>query len=233
MVVDRDMLKLSGENIPRFVKLDGKNYFYFICLTKPVANLFGSSHKCHLMLSLFNIESNDIIQLDYACEQVLVKGETLYYGEAMNPRVTPEYEFLKSELARLPLVYHPTSEEQEMMSPSNASRKWQSDNAEVLDTLRNGKQEARFIITLYDSPLFSRSEVDMNSKVYTETCIYYTTYGGTVFGYNRVTKKFFIAYADERGAVPKTEINSDGTLHVAAVNIDFDFDPSTGKVTLN
>lgn len=233
IVMDRDRLRLSGENIPRFVNIDGKHYFYFIYLVNPSEKLFGTSARNHLKLSLFNIESTDVIQLDYECEPVIVRGETLYYGNVENRRETPEFEFLASELDKLPIVYHPTPEEQKMAMPANASRKWLADNSELLGELKKGKQKVTFVLTYYDSPLFSRGDVAMDSRVSTEVYVYYATHTGTVFGYNRNSKKFFIVYVDSRGSVPQIEINSDGTLHVAAIEVDFDFDPATTHATLN
>lgn len=233
IVMDRDRLRLSGENIPRFVDIDGKHYFYFIYLVNPSEKLFGTSARNHLKLSLFNIESTDIVQLDYECEPVIVRGETLYYGSVENRRETPEFEFLASELDKLPIVYHPTPEEQEMAMPANASRKWLADNSELLGELKKGKRKVTFVLTYYDSPLFSRGDVAMDSRVSTEVYVYYATHTGTVFGYNRNSKKFFIVYVDSRGSVPQIEINSDGTLHVAAIEVDFDFDPATTHATLN
>ena len=231
--MDRDKLKIAGENIPRFEQIDGKNYFYFVYLVKPAERLLGTAAKHHLRLALFNIESNDIVQLDYECEPVMANGTTLYYGKVSKRRETPEFEFLDGELGKLPIVHHPTPEEVEMASPANASRKWMADNDSIMDLMRNGKQEATLTLTRYEKPLFSRSDVDMDTKVATETYIYYVTHGGTVFGYNHITKKFFIAYVDDRNAQPQIEINSNGTLHVKAPSVDFDLDPSTGKATLN
>ena len=231
--MDRDKLKIAGENIPRFEQIDGKNYFYFVYLVKPAERLLGTAAKHHLRLALFNIESNDIVQLDYECEPVMANGTTLYYGKVSNRRETPEFEFLDGELGKLPIVHHPTPEEVEMASPTNASRKWVTDNDSIINLLRNGKQEVTLALTRYNSPLFSRSEVDMDTRAATETYIYYVTHGGTVFGYNHITKKFFIAYVDDRSSQPQIEINSDGTLHVKAPSVDFDLDPSTGKATLN
>lgn len=231
--MDRDKLKIAGENIPRFEQIDGKNYFYFVYLVKPAERLLGTAAKHHLRLALFNIESNDIVQLDYECEPVMANGTTLYYGKVSNRRETPEFEFLDGELGKLPIVHHPTPEEVEMASPANASRKWMADNDSIMDLMRNGKQEATLTLTRYEKPLFSRSDVDMDTKVATETYIYYVTHGGTVFGYNHITKKFFIAYVDDRNAQPQIEINSNGTLHVKAPSVDFDLDPDTGKATLN
>lgn len=233
LVMERDMLKLSGENIPRFEIIDGKTYFYFVYLVKPRQSVLASVDKCNLKLSLFNVESTDIIQLDYECEPVVSGGSTLYYGEVVNPRETPEFEFLSGELSRLPIVYRPSAEEIEMASPGNASRRWQADNDSLVGQLRSGRQEVTFSMLHYGSPLFSRGDVDMDSKVSTETYVFYVTHSGTVFGCNMITKKFFIAYVDARGAVPQIEINSNGTLHVIASGLDFDFDPATGRAMLN
>lgn len=231
--MDRDKLKIAGENIPRFVRIDGKNYFYFIYMTSPAEKPLGTAESCHLKLVLFNIESSDFIQLDYKCEPVMANGTALYYGSVTNKRETPEFDFLKGELDRLPIVYHPSPAEIEMAAPSNASHKWVNDNDSLIGLLRDGKQEVTLTLTRYNSPLFSRSEVDMDTRVSTETYIYYVTHGGTVFGYNHITKKFFIAYVDDRSARPQIEINSDGSLHVKAPSVDFDLDPNTGKATLN
>lgn len=233
LVFDRDKLKLSGENVPRFVSIDGKTYFYFVYLHSPSRGMFGALGKHHLKLSLFNVESLDVVQLDYECEPVLVRGETLYYGKVADTRTTPEFKFLSAELERLPIVYRPTPEEQRDAAPANASHKWQADNDSLLSLLRGGRQEVVFSMMRYGSPLFSRSDVIMDSRVETEAVIYYATYGGEVFGYDRVGKKFFIAYVDEHGAVPAIEINSNGTLHVVASGVDFDLDPVTGRATLN
>ena len=231
--MNRDKLKIAGENIPRFVQIDGKNYFYFVYLVKPAEKFLGTAANSQLKLMLFNIESSDFVHLDYECEPVMVNGMTLYYGKITNQRETPEFAFLKDELGKLPIVHHPSPQEIEMAAPTNASRKWVTDNDSIINLLRNGKQEVTLTLTRYNSPLFSRSEVDMDTRVSTETYIYYVTHGGTVFGYNHITKKFFIAYVDDRSARPQIEINSDGTLHVKAPSVDFDLDPNTGKATLN
>lgn len=231
--MNRDKLKIAGENIPRFVQIDGKNYFYFVYLVKPAEKFLGTAANSQLKLMLFNIESSDFVHLDYECEPVMVNGMTLYYGKITNQRETPEFDFLKDELGKLPIVYHPSPQEIEMAAPTNASRKWVTDNDSIINLLRNGKQEVTLALTRYNSPLFSRSEVDMDTKVSTETYIYFVTHSGTVFGYNHITKKFFIAYVDDRSAQPQIEINSDGTLHVKASSVDFDLDPDTGKATLN
>ena len=231
--MNRDKLKIAGENIPRFVQIDGKNYFYFVYLVKPAEKFLGTAANSQLKLMLFNIESSDFVHLDYECEPVMVNGMTLYYGKITNQRETPEFAVLKDELGKLPIVHHPSPQEIEMAAPTNASRKWVTDNDSIINLLRNGKQEVTLALTRYNSPLFSRSEVDMDTKISTETYIYFVTHSGTVFGYNHITKKFFIAYVDDRSSQPQIEINSDGTLHVKAPSVDFDLDPSTGKATLN
>lgn len=234
IVMDRDRLRLAGEDIPRFEIIDGKHYFYFVYLVSPVGRMPGTAAWCHLKLTLFNVESADVVQLDYACEPVTAEhGDTLYYGHVENRRETPEFKFLEDELGRLPIVYKPTPEEQEMAEPANASRKWLADNGEMLSQLEKGRQEVAFTPTRYDSPLFSRSDVVMDSRVSTEAYVYYATHTGTVFGYDRNAKEFFIVYASSHGSVPQIEINGNGTLHVSAEEVNFDFDPATGCATLN
>ena len=224
--MNRDKLKIAGD----IIKAGGLVLFP----TETVYGLGsnGLDENSQLKLMLFNIESSDFVHLDYECEPVMVNGMTLYYGKITNQRETPEFDFLKDELGKLPIVHHPSPQEIEMAAPTNASRKWVTDNDSIINLLRNGKQEVTLALTRYNSPLFSRSEVDMDTKISTETYIYFVTHSGTVFGYNHITKKFFIAYVDDRSEKIGRKIRDNEMRHVPYMLIVGEKEAANGEVSV-
>lgn len=233
MIFDRDVLGIAGENIPRIMELDGKLYFYFVYLVVPFKeNAYDGD--CHLMPSLYNIETKDVIQADFVCRPVVRNGSQMYRGKLTGSRETPEFKFLSKELSSYSIIYRPTAEDIEAEAPENAVKKWTADNEKALQELKDvGVASTTFAITRYDSPLFSRNDVDTESFVESGDYMYYVTHAGAVFGYNRSTHEFFIAYVDVNGNKPVIDINPDGLLHVTAGDVNFDFEPVSCKVEKN
>ncbi len=233
IIFDRDVLGLAGENIPRIMELDGKLYFYFVYLVVPFKEN-ASDVECHLMPSLYNIETKDVIQADFVCRPVTRNGSQMYRGKLSGSRETPEFRFLSKELSNYSIIYRPTAEDIEAESPENAVKKWTTDNEKALQELKDADvASTTFVITRYDSPLFSRNDVDTESLVESGDYMFYVTYAGAVFGYNRSTREFFIAYVDANGNKPVIDIKPNGLLHVTAGDMDFDFEPVSCKVVKN
>ena len=232
LIFNRDSLGIANENIPRIMELDGKLYFYFVYLIAPFQD--ASRGECHLMPSLYNIETKDVIQADFICRPVNRGGRKMYRGEMSGNRETPEFRFLSQELARYSIIYRPTAEEMELEAPKNAVKKWAKDNEKALQELKDADvATTTFVVTLYDSPLFAREEVDTESLVENESYMFYVTHAGAVFGYNRSSREFFIAYVDMNGNKPVIDMKPGGMLHVVAGDMDFDLDPVSCKVVKN
>ena len=232
LVFDRDSLGLANENIPRMMELDGKLYFYFVYLVMPSKD--ATDADFHLMPSLFNVETKDVIQADFVCRPVNRGGLQMYRGKLADNRETPEFKFLSRELARYSIIYSPTAEEIELEAPENAVKKWTMDNEKALQELSNADTTTTtFVVMRYGSPLFSREEVETESLVERGNYLFYETHAGAVYGYDRSSHEFFIAYVDTAGNKPVIDITDEGMLHVVAGEMDFDFDPVSCKVVKN
>lgn len=230
ITADRQDLMLSFEDVPQIKQIDGKNYFYFMYLASPLVE--STDAKSHLVFALYNIDTKDVISIDFAGTKVERDGQTFIKGEVTDMRSTPECQFLQTQVDNAKIIYKPTPEELAMDEPQNAVKKWITANSSKIDEVRSTANSVKWEVSFYDKPIFNKSALADGKRIDNEAYIFLCDKKGAVYGYNKKARTYFVVYAPVNSSAAATiEFNPDGTLHVTASGIEFNYDAKITEAT--
>lgn len=227
ITVDRNELQFDESEVPQFIDIDGKQYFYFVYLVSPAMsfdneNVNGVNY--HLMFNLYNVDSKDIVYLDYTCTVYMKDGLRYFRGSVVNSQQTQEGIFLQGKVDNAKIIYRPSAEELALEGPENADKKWKADNSEI-----SVNSDAQIKFTYYDKPLFTKDDVVADSRVGNDNFVFISSPKGIVYGFNRTTHKYFVLYASAFEETPKIELTADGKVHVTLNEASIIVNPINGK----
>lgn len=212
------------KEMPQFVTISDKSYFYFTYMVLPA--VINSNSQGKMLFCLFDIDSEKLTTLEYEGEIVDDNGVKKIKGSATNSSKTAESQFLHSQAEAANGIYHLSPEELELEKAENSAQKWAIENANNLKRLRSGEVDVRMKITLYDKPIFSISSVAEDAQIENENLIIVTTENGTVYGYSKTRRLYFVVYAPAAGTTTtRVSFNPDGTIFINSVAIKYNFNP--------
>ncbi|MBR1725366.1 MAG: hypothetical protein IJ724_01735, partial [Muribaculaceae bacterium] len=198
------------QQVPRAVKVAGKEYLYFAYMDIPR----GEGSQGRVSLNLFDVNDKKLTSLDYVGPvKSRTDGRQYIYGKPLDPINTPERRFLQSEAQSIRILYFPTEEElkaeeearekeemeKAMASPDSADARWSKDNEEKMEQLKKGEEVSMKAAT-YDKPIFNMKEI--NKKIENEGYIVFAVKNGAVYGFNKNTRKYFSIYSPKSDSQP-------------------------------
>lgn len=207
---DNNSLNVGVEQVPRVVRVNGKDYLYFAYMN----NLANEGARGRVSLNLFNMDDKKLISLDYEGEiKSRPDGHLYIYGKPLDAINGAERQFLKQEADNVKILYFPTAEElkaeeeaqakaeeeKRVTDPDSANATWNKENKEKMEAAKNG-QEVDMKTPTYDKPIFNMK--DKNKTVQNEGYIVFSDTKGAVYGFNKSTRKYFTIYSPSGAAEP-------------------------------
>lgn len=200
--------------VPRAVQVDGKECLYFAYMNTNN----GEGSRGRVSLNLFDMNEKKLTSLDYeGAVKTRDDGRQYIYGKPLDPINSNARRFLQSEAQNIKILYFQTEEElkaeqeekerleqeKAMASPDSADAKWNKENAEKMEQLKKG-EEVNMKAATYDKPIFNMR--DMHKKVENEGYIVFADKSGSVYGFNKDTRKYFTIYSPKGKASGPTDI---------------------------
>ena len=216
ITMDNSSLIADINQVPRAVKVNGKDCIYFAYMNAPDGG-GGEGSNGRVSLSLYDINNKKLMTLDYDGPVKSKDGRLYVYGKPLQSTNSPEMKFLQQEATSIKKIYFPTEEElkaeqeakekaeeeKALSGPENAGAKWKHDNGESLTSLKGG-EEVKMKAASYDKPIFNLK--DMHKKIESESYIVFSDKKGAVYGFNKNSRKYFVIYTPSAGESSPSEI---------------------------
>ena len=215
ITLDNNNMIADIKQVPRAVKVDNKECLFFAYM-KPMG---AEGSQGRVSLNVFDMNAQKLTSLDYVGTiKTRTDGRQYIYATALDPINSPERKFLQDEAKKnIKILYFQTEEELQaekeerereeqekaMASPDSADAKWNKDNEDKMEQLKNGEEVSMKSAT-YDKPIFNMK--DMNKKVENENYIVFSDKSGSVYGFNKDTRKYFTIYSPKGKASGPTDI---------------------------
>ncbi len=246
ITMDNSSLIADINQVPRAVKLGDKDYLYFAYLNLPT----GGSSMGRVSLALFDIDSKNKkpTTVDYDGPfKTRDDGRQYIYGKPLQSISSEQARWLDGEAHNLKILYFPTEEElkaeedakakadslKALADPERASEMWNQNNNENLDQLKEGK-EVKNSTQTYDKPIFNMK--DIAKKIENDAYIVFRLKDGTVQGFNKDKRRYFVIYSPSKGGEGATDIGFGGennrTVRMRTSDGHIAYDLNTGKSKL-
>ena len=216
IVMDNTSLIADPMYVPKAVTVDGKQCLYFAFLNHLKGAGEGGTGR--VTLALFEPEGKKLTTLSYDGPiRSRSDGRQYVYSRGPLENVSDsERQFLQQEAAHIGAIRIATQEEieaeeeakakeeeeQALAGEENAEAKWDNDNAENVDKLKEGN-EVQMKPTQYDKPLFGMD--DIKDKVECGNYLVFLDKKGTVYGFNKNSRKYFTIYSSAQGISKNNE----------------------------
>lgn len=208
--MDNAALIADIQNVPRAVRVNDKDYYYFAYVNNPVEG--GSIGR--VSLCLWNVDEKKLTTLDYQGPiKSLDDGRQYVYGKPLQAINSAETRFLQNEARNVKLIHFLTEEElkaeqeakekeeeeKRLADPNNVDERWNQENQENVEALKKG-EEVTIKAASYDKPIFNMK--DIHKKIENEGYIVFSINNGAVYGFNKNTRKYFSIFAPKGDAQP-------------------------------
>ena len=235
IMMDNSSLIADGMNVPRAVTIDGKPYLYFAFLNHLKGA--GEGGNGRVTLALYDLEGKKLIPLTYDGK---IRSRTdgrqyVYCRGPLENTSSSERMFLQQEAASIGAIRVATQdeidaeeeakakeeEEKALAGEENADAKWDHDNAENMDKLKEG-EEVKMKPTQYDKPIINMKEI--KDKLDNDRYIVFLDTKGSVVGFNKSSRKYFTIYAGKNGPATGISFNAENNVLIktAGGNITYD-----------
>ena len=231
IVMDNSSLIADQLYVPRKETVDGKQCLFFAFLNH--LKTAGEGSNGRVTLALYDLDGKKLTTLNYD-GPIRSRSDGRQYIYSRGPMETPnssERQFLQQEAAHIGAIHVATQEEieaeeeakakeeeeQALEGEENAEAKWDHDNAENVDKLKEGN-EVQMKPTQYDKPLFGMD--DIKEKLECGNYLVFLDKKGTVYGFNKNSRKYFTIYSSAQG-ISKNGDNS-VTIKTANGNLSYD-----------
>ena len=223
IMMDNSSLIADGMNVPRAVTIDGKQYLYFAFVNHLKGA--GEGGNGRVTLCLYDIEGKKLTPLTYDGKiRSRTDGRQYVYSRGPLENVSGnERMFLQQEAAKIGAIRVATQdeidaeeeakakeeEEKALAGEENAEAKWDHDNAENVDKLKEG-EEVQMKPTQYDKPIINMKEI--KKKLDNDRYLVFLDTKGSVVGFNKNTRKYFTIYGGKNGAASDISMNGDNSV---------------------
>ncbi len=220
IVMDHSSLIADAMNVPRAVTVDGKQCLYFAFLNHLKGA--GEGNNGRVTLCLFEPEGKKLTTLTYD-GTIRSRSDGRQYVYCRGPlenTSSSERSFLRQEAASIGAIHVATQdeidaeeeakakeeEEKALEGEENAGAKWDHDNAENMDKLKEG-EEVKMKPTQYDKPIINMREI--KDKLENDRYLVFLDTKGSVVGFNKNTRKYFTIYSGKNGSASGISFHSD------------------------
>ena len=231
IIMDNSSLIADAMYVPRAVTVDGKQCLYFAFLNHLKGA--GEGNTGRVTLALYEPEGKKLTTLNYD-GPIRSRSDGRQYVYSRGPLESvsgSERNFLQQEAVHISAIRVATPEEIEaeeeakakeeeekaLAGEENADTKWDHDNAENMDKLKEG-DDVQMKSTQYDKPLFKMDEI--KEKVETSKYLVFLDKKGMVYGFNKDSRKYFTIYSSAQGISKNGETSV--LIKTANGNINYD-----------
>ncbi len=235
IIMDNSSLIADAMNIPRAATVDGKQCLYFGFLNHLKGA--GEGNNGRVTLCLYDTEGKKLTTLTYD-GQIRSRTDGRQYVYSRGPLESTgssERTFLRQEAASIGAIRVATQEEidaeeeakakeeeeKALAGEENADAKWDHDNAENMDKLKEG-EEVKMKATQYDKPIINMKEI--KDKLENDRYLVFLDTKGSVVGFNKNTRKYFTIYAGKNGAASGISLNGDNNVLIKTPNGSITYD---------
>ncbi len=235
IIMDNSSLIADAMNVPRGVTLEGKQYLYFAFLNHLKGA--GEGNNGRVTLCLYDVDGKKLTTLTYD-GQIRSRTDGRQYVYSRGPLESTsgsERRFLQQEAASIGAIRLATQEEidaeeeakakeeeaKALEGEENADAKWDHDNAENMDKLKEG-EEVKMKPTQYDKPIINMKEI--KEKLENDRYLVFLDTKGSVVGFNKSTRKYFTIYAGKNGAASGISLNGDNSVLIKTPGGSINYD---------
>ncbi len=235
IVMDNSSLIADAMYVPRAVTIEGKPYLYFAFLNHLKGA--GEGNTGRVTLALYNVENKKLTTLTYD-GTIRSRSDGRQYVHCRGPlegTSGSERQFLKQEAANIGAIHVATQdeidaeeeakakeeEEKALAGEENADAKWDHDNAENMDKLKEG-EEVKMKPTQYDKPIINMKEI--KTKLENDRYLVFLDTKGSVVGFNKSTRKYFTIYAGKNGAASSISMSGDNSVNIKTPSGSINYD---------
>ena len=223
IIMDNSSLIADAMYVPRAVSVDGKECLYFAFLNHLKGA--GEGNNGRVTLALYDVESKKMTTLTYD-GQIRSRTDGRQYVYCRGPLESTsgsERRFLQQEAANIGAIRVATQEEidaeeeakakeeeeKALAGEENADAKWDHDNAENMDKLKEG-EEVKMKPTQYDKPIINMKEI--KEKLENDRYLVFLDKEGSVVGFNKSSRKYFVVYGGKNGAATGISLNGENSV---------------------
>ena len=233
--MDNSSLITDAMYVPRAVTIEGKEYLYFAFLNHLKGA--GEGGNGRVTLCLYDLEGKRITPLTYDGNiRSRTDGRQYVYSRGpLENTSSSERMFLRQEAANIGAIRVATQdeidaeeeakakeeEEKSLAGEENAEAKWNHDNAENMDKLKEG-EEVRMKPTQYDKPIINMKEI--KDKLENDRYLVFLDTKGSVVGFNKSSRKYFTIYGGKNGAASSISFNGDNNVLIKTGNGSITYD---------
>ncbi len=235
IIMDNSSLIADAMYIPRAVKIEGKEYLYFGFLNHLKGA--GEGGNGRVTLALYDVEGKKLTTLTFD-GKIQSRSDGRQYVYCRGPLESTsgsERSFLRQEAANVGAIRIATQEEidaeeeakakeeeeKALAGEENADAKWDHDNAENMDKLKEG-EEVKMKPTQYDKPIINMKEI--KDKLENDRYLVFLDSKGSVVGFNKSTRKYFTVYAGKNGSATGISFNGDNSVLIKTHNGSITYD---------
>ena len=233
--LDNSSLIADALNLPRAVTIDGKEYLYFAFLNHLKGAGEGSNGR--VTQALYDLEGKKLTTLTFDGK---IRSRTdgrqyVYCRGPLENTSGKERSFLMQEASNIGAIRVATQdeieaeeeakakeeEEKALAGEENSDAKWEHDNAEKMDQLKQG-EEVQMKATQYDKPIINMKEI--KDKLENDRYLVFLDNKGSVVGFNKNSRKYFVIYAGKNGPATSISFNGDNNVLIKSGggNISYD-----------
>ena len=235
IIMDNSSLIADAMNVPRAVTVDGKQCLYFAFLNHLKGA--GEGNNGRVTLCLYDIDAKRLTTITYD-GQIRARTDGRQYVYCRGPlenTSSSERTFLRQEAASIGAIKVATQEEidaeeeakakeeeeKALAGEENADAKWDHDNADNMDKLKEG-EEVHMKPTQYDKPIINMKEI--KDKLENDRYLVFSDKKGSVVGFNKSSRKYFVIYAGKNGPATGISFNGDNSVLIktSGGNITYD-----------
>ena len=235
IIMDNSSLIADGMNVPRAVTVDGKQCLYFAFLNHLKGA--GEGNNGRVTLALYDVEGKKLTTLTYD-GQIRSRTDGRQYVYCRGPLESTsgsERSFLRQEAASIGAIRVATQdeidaeeeakakeeEEKALAGEENAEAKWNHDNAENMDKLKEG-EEVKMKPTQYDKPIINMKEI--KEKLENDRYLVFLDTKGSVVGFNKSSRKYFTIYGGKNGAASGISFSGDNNVLIKTAGGSITYD---------
>lgn len=235
IIMDNSSLVADAMYVPRAVTVDGKQCLYFAFLNHLKGA--GEGNNGRVTLALYDVEGKKMTTLTYD-GQIRSRTDGRQYVYSRGPLESTsgsERRFLQQEAANIGAIRVATQEEidaeeeakakeeeeKALAGEENAEAKWDHDNAENMDKLKEG-EEVKMKPTQYDKPIINMKEI--KDKLENDRYLVFLDTKGSVVGFNKSSRKYFTIYGGKNGAASGISFGGDNNVVIKTPNGSITYD---------
>lgn len=235
IMMDNSSLIADAMNVPRKVTIDGKQYLYFAFLNHLKGA--GEGGNGRVTLCLYDVEGKKLTPLTYDGKiKSRTDGRQYVYCRGPLENVSGnERRFLQQEAASIGAIRVATQEEidaeeeakaqeeeaKALEGEENADAKWDHDNAENVEKLKEG-EEVKMKPTQYDKPIINMKEI--KEKLENDRYLVFLDTKGSVVGFNKSTRKYFTIYGGKNGTATGISMHGDNSVLIKTAGGSITYD---------